>query len=109
VTVRDDIQPQRAPPRRCAIVHAGGNMYGVSGTSAIPNAMQSAQLGIGRALTSLAQDSQQVAQSVTGGSAGNGGSSALIDALQQGLAIAASTRVLATANQTLGTLIDVFA
>jgi hypothetical protein len=109
VTVRDDIHPKRAPLRRSAIVAAGNTMYGVSGLTPIPNAMQSAPLGIGRALTGFAQDSQVVAQSVTGTIAGNGVSSALIDALQQGLAIEASARVLATANQTLGTLIDVFA
>lgn len=84
-------------------------MDGVSGTTAIPNAMQSAQLGIGRALNGLAHDFQVVARSLTGTIAGSGVSGALIDALQQGLAIEASARALATANQALGTLIDVFA
>jgi hypothetical protein len=40
VTVRDDIQPQRG--RRCADAPSctrAANMYGVSGITAIPNAM----------------------------------------------------------------------
>jgi hypothetical protein len=69
----------------------------------------SALSGINTGLANLMQDAQLVAQSVTPSGGGNSLTAALVDSLEQQLAVQASARVLATANQTLGTLIDTFA
>jgi hypothetical protein len=69
----------------------------------------SALAGINSGLANLAQDAQVVAQSVS--PAGNALSlvNALVDSLDQRLAVEANAKVLATANQTIGSLIDTFA
>jgi hypothetical protein len=74
--------------------------------SSIPSAFQSAQLGISRGQAGLDQDAQVVAN---GGAAGNDDAvtGALVDALQQRLLVEASVQMLSTADQTLGTLVDV--
>jgi hypothetical protein len=72
----------------------------------IPGAFQSAQLGIQRGLSGLDRD----AQAVAGGAATDDVGAltgALVDALQQRLAVEASARMLSTADKTLGSLIDV--
>jgi flagellar basal body rod protein FlgG len=82
-------------------------MYGLSFNSNLPNAAQSAQLGIARGIGGLNQDAQVVAQSVTG--SGGDLTAALVDSLQQKLAVEASAKVLAVSDQMLGTLVDVMA
>jgi hypothetical protein len=75
---------------------------------ALPSAVQSAQLGISRGMSGLDRDAQVVAN----GNLSSGGGSvtdALVDSLQQRNAVEASARMLSTADQTLGTLIDVTA
>jgi hypothetical protein len=71
----------------------------------IPDAFQSAQLGIRRGLAGIDQDAQVVANGVSGSIDAVVG--ALVDSLQQRLAVEASTRMLSTVDRTLGTLIDV--
>ena len=73
--------------------------------SGIPSAFQSAQSGISRGLAGLDQDAQVVAGGVSGDVGALTG--ALVDALQQRVAVEASARMLSTADQTVGTLIDV--
>lgn len=69
------------------------------------NAVQNAQLGISRGMANLSRDAQVVAQGTTVNSDAMTG--ALVDAQQQKLAVEASARVLAVANQTLGALLDI--
>lgn len=69
----------------------------------------SALAGINSGLANLAQDAQVVAQSVTPSANGMSLTHALVDSLDQRLAVEANAKVLATANQTLGSLIDTFA
>lgn len=73
--------------------------------SGIPSAWQGAQLGISRGLSRLDRDAQVVAN----GDVSSDGAvvGALVDSLQQRILVEASVRMLSTANQTLGTLIDV--
>jgi hypothetical protein len=73
--------------------------------SGIPSAFQSAQSGISRGLAGLDRDAQVVAGDVSGDVGALTG--ALVDALQQRVAVEASSRMLSTADQTVGTLIDV--
>jgi hypothetical protein len=73
--------------------------------SGIPSAFQSAQSGISRGLAGLDQDARVVANDVSGDVSSLTG--ALVDALQQRVLVEASARMLSTADQTLGTLIDV--
>ena len=68
----------------------------------------SALSGINTGLANLTQDAQLVAQSVTP-SGSDSLTAALIDTLEQQLAVEASAKVLSTANQTIGSLIDTFA
>jgi hypothetical protein len=69
----------------------------------------SALAGINSGLANLAQDAQLVAQSVTPSGSGTSLTNAMVDSLAQRLAVEANAKMLATANQTLGTLIDTFA
>ena len=73
--------------------------------SSIPNAFQSAQLGISRGLAGIDRDAQVVANGVGGDVDAVAG--ALVDALQQRLLVESSVRMLSTVDQTLGTLVDV--
>ena len=73
--------------------------------STVPSAFQSAQLGISRGLAAIDQDAQVVANA--GASNVDAVTGALVDALQQRLLVEASVRMLSTADQTLGTLVDV--
>jgi hypothetical protein len=75
--------------------------------SNIPDAAQSAQLGIARGIQGLNADAQVLAQSVTG--SGGDLTGALVDALQEKLSVEASARVLGVSDQMLGTLLDVTA
>jgi hypothetical protein len=75
--------------------------------SNIPDATQSAQLGIARGMWGLNKDAQVVAQSVTG--SGGDLTGALVDSLQEKLSVEASAKVLAVSDQMLGTLIDIMA
>ena len=74
--------------------------------SNIPSAMQSAELGIQRGVSGLNRDAQVVANGSivddTGAAIG-----ALVDSLEQKLAVEASARMLSTVDKTLGTLVDV--
>jgi hypothetical protein len=75
----------------------------------LPTALQSAQLGITRGMNGLGRDEQAVADSIltpTGTAAIPG---ALVDSLQQQLLVAASARLMSTADENLGTLLDVTA
>jgi hypothetical protein len=69
----------------------------------------SALSGINSGLAGLAQDAQLVAQSATSSADSSSITDAMVDSLQQRLGIEASARVLSAENQTLGTLIDLFA
>jgi flagellar basal body rod protein FlgG len=82
-------------------------MNALSFMSNIPDAAQSAQLGIARGIGGLNEDAQVVAQSVTG--SGGDLTAALVDSLQQKLAVEASAKVLTASDQMLGSLIDVMA
>jgi hypothetical protein len=82
-------------------------MTGISLMSTIPDAMQSAKLGIARGVTGLNRDAQVVAQSVTG--AGGDPTAALVDSLQEKLSVEASAKVLTASDEMLGTLVDVLA
>jgi hypothetical protein len=75
--------------------------------SNIPDAAQSAQLGIARGMRGLNEDAQVVAQSFTG--TGGDLTAALVDSVQEKQSVEASARVLATSDQMLGTLLDVMA
>jgi hypothetical protein len=77
----------------------------INSVSGIPSAFQSAQSGIRRGLAGLDQDAQVVAGGVSGDVGALTG--ALVDALQQRVAVEASARMLSTVDQTMGTLIDV--
>jgi hypothetical protein len=70
--------------------------------SSIPGAWDSAQAGIQRGLSGLDRDAQTIANGSTDAATG-----ALVDSLQQRVAVEASARMLSTVDQTLGTLIDV--
>jgi hypothetical protein len=82
-------------------------MNGLSFFSNIPNAAQSAQLGIARGISGLNEDAQVVAQSVTGPPEDL--TAALVNSLQQKLSVEASAKVLAASDQMLGTLVDAMA
>jgi hypothetical protein len=75
--------------------------------SAIPGALQSAQLGIRRGLSGLDRDAQAVASGDAASSDTGAVVNALVDSLQQRLLVEASARMLSTVDQTLGALIDV--
>jgi hypothetical protein len=77
----------------------------INSVSGIPSAFQSAQNGIRRGVAGLDQDAQVVAGGVSGDVGALTG--ALVDALQQRVAVEASARMLSTVDQTVGTLIDV--
>ena len=81
----------------------------ISGIGSIPSAAQSAVTGIDNGIANLNQDAQSVAQSVS--PSGDLGSliAVLINSLEQKVGIDASASVLSTANQTLGSIIDVTA
>ncbi|HEX4376149.1 MAG TPA: hypothetical protein VHZ99_03245 [Steroidobacteraceae bacterium] len=74
-------------------------MNGISGTN---SAFSSAVSGIDNGLAGLSNDAQAVA--TNGPDVG-----AMVDASQQRLAVEASAKALSVANQTLGSLIDLFA
>jgi hypothetical protein len=82
-------------------------MNALSLMSNIPDAAQSAQLGIARGIQGLNADAQVLAQSVTG--SGGDLTGALVDALQEKLSVEASARILGVSDQMLGTLLDVTA
>jgi len=74
------------------------------------NGISSAVAGINSGLANLASDAQALAaQSVGVSNTGTSVVGALVDAMQQRLAVDASAKVLATEDQALGSLIDVFA
>lgn len=82
-------------------------MNALSFSSNIPDAAQSAQLGIARGIGGLNKDAQVVAQSVT--ESGGDLTAALVDSLQQKVSVEASAKVLSVSDQMLGTLVDVLA
>jgi hypothetical protein len=69
-------------------------------------AMQSAVQGIQRGMAGLNRDAQAVA---SGGGSGDVGAmaGALVDSIQQKIAVEASAKMLSTVDKTLGTLVDV--
>ena len=73
----------------------------------MPDALQSAQLGIRRGLNGLARDEQTVADSLAAPGGTDSLTGALVDLLQQKLIVAASARMMSTVDDTLGTLIDI--
>lgn len=80
-------------------------MNALSLMSNIPDAAQSAQLGIARGISGLNADAQVVAQSISGSDP----TDALVDSLQQKLSVEASAKVLTVSGQMVGTLIDIMA
>ena len=82
-------------------------MNQLSFISNIPDAAQSAQLGIARGIRGLNQDAQVVAQSVSG--LGGDVTGALVDSLQKKLSVEASAKVLTVSGQMVGTLLDIMA
>jgi hypothetical protein len=77
-------------------------MSSISGISSTPSAVQSAQLGISRGISSVDSDAQAVA-------GGADPIAPLIDASQQKLNIEANVKVLQIANETLGSIINLLA
>jgi hypothetical protein len=75
----------------------------------VMNGISSAVAGINSGLANLASDAQVVAAQLVGADNGASVVGALVDATQQRLAVDASAKVLASEDQTLGSLIDVFA
>lgn len=73
------------------------------------NAMQFALVGIDRGLAGFTRDAQTVAESIMPSSTAGNLASAVVDAMQQRLAIEASAQVLVSTDRTLGNLIDVIA
>jgi hypothetical protein len=69
----------------------------------------SALAGINSGLANLATDAQTVAQSASGAQDALSLVNALVDSTVQRLSVEANAKVLATADQTLGSLIDTFA
>jgi hypothetical protein len=69
----------------------------------------SAVAGINSGLANLATDAQTIAQSVSPAQNALSLVNALVDSLDQRLAVEANARVLSTANQMVGSLIDTFA
>ncbi len=82
-------------------------MSSISSLADIPDALQSAQLGIRRGTNGLARDEQTVADSLASPTGTDSLTGALVDSLQQKLLVAASARMMSTADATLGTLIDI--
>jgi len=82
-------------------------MNGLSFSTSIPDAVASAQLGIAQGLAGFDRDAQVIAQSASGSLAGL--PSALVDSLQQKLAVEASASVLRSSDQMVGALIDLWA
>lgn len=82
-------------------------MSTLSFISNIPDAAQSAQLGIARGIRGLNQDAQVVAQSATG--SGGDVTGALVDSLQQRLSVEASAKALSASDKMLGTMLDIMA
>jgi hypothetical protein len=80
-------------------------MSTLSALGSVPSAFDSAQLGIRRGLAGIDQDAQTVANGASGSLDVVAG--ALVDSLQQQLLVESSAKMLATADQTLGTLVDV--
>ena len=74
-------------------------------SASIPNAFQSASATIGRAVASLNKDAATVASAAI--SDGGDLLTALIDSRQQLLYTQAGARMIETANQMMGTLLDV--
>lgn len=74
--------------------------------SSIPSAWDTAQLGIQRGVSGLDRDAQIVANGSVSDNT-DAAIGALVDSLQQRVAVEASARMLSTVDQTLGTLIDV--
>jgi hypothetical protein len=74
--------------------------------SGIPSAFQSAQQGIRSGLNGIDRDAQVVANAASGSDT-DALTGALVDSLQQRIAVEASAKMLSTVDQTLGTLIDV--
>jgi hypothetical protein len=69
----------------------------------------SAVAGINSGLANLATDAQTIAQSVSPAQNALSLVNALVDSLDQRLAVEANAKVLSTANQMVGSLIDTFA
>lgn len=78
------------------------------GNSGVSGLFQSASAGIQQGMNNLARDQQAVAGAINGDSSG-AMTTALADSQSQKLMVEASARMLKTANDTLGTLIDVTA
>jgi hypothetical protein len=70
-------------------------------------ALQNARAGIQKAVKGLSRDAVQIAQSATQENGADNVVSALVDARQQRLNAQASARVMKTADEMIGTLLDV--
>jgi hypothetical protein len=89
----------------CGFDSLGYELMSSLSISSIPNAVQSAELGIRRGLAGIDQDARVVANGMSGSV--DAVADALVDSLQQRLLVEASAQMLSTADQTLGALIDV--
>ena len=84
-------------------------MSSLPSVAGLPGALQSAQLGISRGMNGLARDAQTVAESLSNPAGADSLTGALVDSLQQQLNVELSARMMSTADQTLGTLLDITA
>lgn len=83
-------------------------MSGISSISSLPGAFQSAATTINRAVAGASGDAATVASSSMGQDSG-AMLTALIDAKQQLLYTQAGAKMMSTANEMLGTIIDISA
>ena len=74
--------------------------------SSFPPAMQSARQGIQCGMSGLDRDAQAVASAGVSGNTDTM-TDALVDSIQRKVMVRASARMLSTADQTLGSLLDV--
>lgn len=82
-------------------------MNGISENRGVLDAIRSSQAGINRGLAGLARDAHIIAHANVEPENTNAVTGALVDSLEQRFQVQLSARMLATANQTLGTLLDV--
>jgi hypothetical protein len=81
-------------------------MSDLSGIGNIPGALQSAQVGINRGMNGLDRDAQTVAGAIASPAGTDSLPGALVDSLQQKLLVEANVKMLATVDQTIGSLLD---
>jgi hypothetical protein len=82
-------------------------MNSITSGGSLPDIMQSASSAIGRAVAGATSDAAVIAGSSTGGVDGGELLTALVDSRQQLLYTQAGAKMMETASQMLGSLIDI--